>query len=273
MTKKLRAVKVKKATPVVKVKKVAESGHGKNVDNFGKLITLAESLGTDYKPANTKLSVLSLNTMYSECKTDKQLVIDSITPYKTMIGTRSVDFATVPPLSTRILGATKSLELPPESIQEVKAFVRKIRGGRAVALPKVVTATTDNTTVSEEGTDLKTHSVSQTSFTNIVDHMNGIKSVLVGDVLLYIPNETDLTTASVSTLIDKLALDNKGCDTAFYTLNNARTKRNKGLYTDKSGMLSVAAAVKEYFKSAYGATSSQYRQITKITFKDCSKEL
>jgi len=273
MTKKLRAVKVKKATPVVKVKKVAESGHGKNVDNFGKLITLAESLGTDYKPANTKLSVLSLNTMYSECKTDKQLVIDSITPYKTMIGTRSVDFAMVPPLSTRILGATKSLELPPESIQEVKAFVRKIRGGRAVALPKVVTATTDNTTVSEEGTDLKTHSVSQTSFTNIVDHMNGIKSVLVGDVLLYIPNETDLTTASVSTLIDKLALDNKGCDTAFYTLNNARTKRNKGLYTDKSGMLSVAAAVKEYFKSAYGATSSQYRQITKITFKDCSKEL
>ena len=211
--------------------------------------------------------------MYSDCKTNKQLVIDSITPYKTMIGTRSVDFASVPPLSTRILGATKSLELPDESIEEVKVFVRKIRGGRAIALPNVVTTSTDPTNVSEEGTDLKTHSVSQISFTNIVDHMNGIKSVLVGDVLKYIPNETDLTTTSLSTFIEKLANDNKGCDAAFYTLNNARTKRNKGLYTDKSGMLSVAAAVKEYFKSAFGATSSQYRQITKITFKDCSKEL
>ena len=273
MSKIVKAVKVKKANAVAKVKKVPESGHGKNVDNFGKLIALVESLGTDFKPANAKLKVLGLNTMYSDCKADKQLVIDSITPYKTMIGTRLSDFAVVRPLITRILGATKSLELPDESIQEVRAFVRKIRGTRVVPLPKEPITSADTTTVSDEGTDLKTHSISQTSYTNIVDHMNGIKSVLVGDVAIYLPNETDLTTASVTTLIEKLELDNKNCDTTFYTLYNARTKRNKGLYSDKIGMLSVVAGVKEYFKSAYGANSSQYRQITKIIFKDCSKEL
>ena len=95
MAKRLRAVKAKSVTPVVKVKKIAESGHGKNVDTFGKLITLAESLGADYKPANAKLSTIALNAMYADCKTDKQLVIDSITPYKTMIGTRLLDFSVV----------------------------------------------------------------------------------------------------------------------------------------------------------------------------------
>ena len=102
--------------------------------------------------------------------------------------------------------------------------------------------------------------------------MSGINSVITADTT-YLPNETDLTAASVTTLIAKLQLDNKNCDDTFYILYNARTKRNKGLYADKTGMLTVVAGVKEYFKSAYGATSSQYRQITKIKFKEYSKEL
>ena len=272
MSKIRKVAKAKKTTPTVKVKKVVESGHGKNVDNFGKLISLVESVGTDYNPANTILKKTALDTMYTNIKSDKQLVIDSITPYKTDIGDRVVDFSGVGPLSTRILGATKSLQLSDETIAEVKAFVRKIRGERAVPLPKPATDATNTTTPSEEGTDLNTHSVSQRSYTNIVDHMSGINSTLTADAK-YIPNETDLTNTYVATFIAKLQQDNKNCDTSFYTLYNARSKRNKGLYTPDTGMLDVAAAVKEYFKSAFGASSSLYRQITKIQFRDYSSEL
>ena len=50
-------------------------------------------------------------------------------------------------------------------------------------------------------------------------------------------------------------------------LSNSRIARNDVLYTDDTGICDVAALVKKYVKSVYGATSPQYAQVSGLEFK------
>ena len=49
-------------------------------------------------------------------------------------------------------------------------------------------------------------------------------------------------------------------------LNNARITRNDTLYKANTGLVDIALDVKTYIKSVYGATSPQYKKISKIKF-------
>ena len=257
------------------VKKVAESGHAKNVANLGTLISAAKSYGTIYNPANTRQSIANMESSFTSGTDDKNAVFTKLKPYQDVIALRRIHFKELSPLLTRVLGASKSLELSDDSILKIKGYIRKVRGARAVAIVVPETTTPVSTTDAEPdqtGTDKKTHSVAQTSHTNIVDHMIGLNSVLLVEPL-YIPNETDLTTTKLTAVITTLEKDNKDSDAAFFNLNAARTKRNVTLYSDKSGIVDVGNGAKEYIKSIFGIKSSQYREISKIVFKPFINEL
>jgi hypothetical protein len=49
------------------------------------------------------------------------------------------------------------------------------------------------------------------------------------------------------------------------------TTRNSILYASVSGLVDVALDVKKYVKSVYGASSPQYKQVSKIEFKNRTK--
>jgi hypothetical protein len=49
-------------------------------------------------------------------------------------------------------------------------------------------------------------------------------------------------------------------------LNVARMARNTLLYTKNTGLVDVALGVKLYVKSAFGATSPEYKSISDIQF-------
>ena len=114
--------------------------------------------------------------------------------------------------------------------------------------------------------------MAQTSYTNLADHYFGLNSVLLAEPK-YIPNETDLTTDTITAMITNLEQDNKDSETTFFTLNGARTKRNVTLYKDKSGLVDVGNGAKEYIKSVFGITSSQFKQVSKIKFVTFVNEL
>ena len=50
-------------------------------------------------------------------------------------------------------------------------------------------------------------------------------------------------------------------------LSNARIARNEVLYKEKTGLVDTAFDVKVYIKSLFGASSPQYKQISKLAFK------
>jgi hypothetical protein len=54
---------------------------------------------------------------------------------------------------------------------------------------------------------------------------------------------------------------------AYTTWSNARIVRNDLLYKKITGLVDVALECKNYVKSIYGATSSQYKQVSGLKFK------
>jgi hypothetical protein len=58
---------------------------------------------------------------------------------------------------------------------------------------------------------------------------------------------------------------------AYTPLSNARIDRNKILYDETTGLVTVAGDVKSYVKSVFGGTSPQYKQVSKLKFAKVGK--
>jgi hypothetical protein len=50
-------------------------------------------------------------------------------------------------------------------------------------------------------------------------------------------------------------------------LSNARIGRDAVLYKAETGLVDIAMDAKAYIKAIFGATSAEYRQVSKLTFK------
>ncbi len=68
-------------------------------------------------------------------------------------------------------------------------------------------------------------------------------------------------------LADDLKAKNAAVVEATIPVSNARVSRNEILYKENTGLCDVAMDVKTYIKSVFGATSPQYKQISKLEFK------
>ena len=64
-----------------------------------------------------------------------------------------------------------------------------------------------------------------------------------------------------------LLAKNNAVATEYTAISNARIARDKGLYSDKTGLVPIALEVKDYIKSVFGATSPEYKQVSGIKFK------
>ena len=82
----------------------------------------------------------------------------------------------------------------------------------------------------------------------------------------YAPNEEDLKVASLKALYTSLKTTNTEVLTTSIQLSNARINRNEILYKPITGLVDIASDTKTYLKSVFGATSPQYKQISKLKF-------
>ena len=159
-----------------------------------------------------------------------------------------------------------------ENVDDVKSINLKIQGKRATALKKTVAA--DKTPAPEEGAIetveiVKTASVSQQSFNNIIDHFEHLVHTLTIESN-YAPNEDELKISTLNTLLGELRSKNTDVINASANLSNARIARDKVLYGEATGLCDVALDVKNYVKSVFGATSPQYKQVSGLSFKKVS---
>ena len=232
----------------------SEVGHAKNVANLQKL-TEQVTVYTLYNPPVENLTLVSLQALYTTASTKLTEVEDKRLANKNAIALRQTAFENLKPTCTRIINVLDILGLPQGTLDQAKSLNRVIQGGQKKA-----------TTPPEEGKEVpKTVSTSRQSYTQQAENF-GILLQLLSTIPSYTPNENDLKLANLNTFQTSLVSSTQAVDQTEAELNNKLIERDQLLYADGTGLYTIAQNVKKYVKSLYGATSSEYANVSDIQF-------
>lgn len=240
-----------------------ETGHAKNVANFEDLISFCTGYGASYNPGKTSIKLPALNTLHTEAVNKLAAVNTAQTPWSNAISAREIVFEPLSKLTTRLINSLDASDVPTQVVDNAKTIARKIQGRRAA--PKNSVDPTDPALPAEETS--KNISASQMSFDNRIESMDKLIQLLSAQTG-YAPNETELTTAALTSLLANMRATNTAAINAFTPLSNSRIERNKSLYQIETGLVDIAGDVKKYVKSVFGATSPQYKQISGLKFNN-----
>jgi len=236
-----------------------ETGHGVNVANLQKLINLCVALGALYVPVKSSLQVPQLTALYNAAVAALQSVIDAGPPVIHAINQRIEINTVVKPLSTRLVNALDATDASDLLIADARTINRKIQGAR-----KITTVDTPLVEGQEPPTQAQI-SVSQQSFVQRLEHFKQLRALLISEPS-YTPAEAELQDAALMAQITSMENANNAVDLVAITLANARIARNEILYNKQTGLVAMAAEVKKYVKSIFGASSPQYKQFSALKF-------
>ena len=232
----------------------SEVGHAKNVANLQKL-TEQVIVYTLYNPPVDNLKVANLQTLYTTASAKLNEVEDKRNANKNAITVRQSAFENLKSTATKIINHLEILGLPSGTIDQAKSLNRAIQGGQKKAV-----------TPPEEGKEATaTVSTSRQSYTQMADNF-GILLQLLSTITEYNPNEDDLKLANLNTYKEYLMSSTQSVDQTEAELNNKLIERDQLLYADGTGLYSIAQNVKKYVKSLYGATSTEYSNVSAIKF-------
>ncbi|MDD3080383.1 MAG: hypothetical protein PHH37_14950 [Paludibacter sp.] len=239
----------------------SESGHAKNVTNLETLITAITAFGTSYNPSRGNLKLTTLQTLLTATKESFNQVNTTQSSYSIAVDAREVTFSSFGKLVTRISNALKASDITTQVDESAQTIIRKLRGKRAG------TKLTDEekATLQAEGKEVTQISVSQMGYDSRLDNFEKLITLL-STVSEYSPNEEELKVESLQAVYNDLKTKNTDVITNYIQLDNARNSRNDVLYKESTGLVDIASDSKTYIKSVFGATSPQYKQISKLTF-------
>lgn len=236
---------------------VSEVGHAKNVANFADLISYCTAYGSTYNPSKAALQLTALNTLLTSAQTELANVTTAKNAFDTVTGDRQLTFEPLKPLATKVFNYLSVTDAISEIIADAKTINNKLQGKR--------TGTTAENPPTEGENQNNTVSVSRQSYDMLTENFSALID-LVSSVPSYTPNETELTTTSLTAYLGELQTANTNVINAEVAYSNARISRNSVLYSENTGLVDIASDVKKYVKAIFGATSPQYKQISGIKF-------
>lgn len=236
----------------------SETGHAKNVANFEALISFCTGYGAAYNPSKASIKLTALSALLTSANASLTAVNTALAPYGAALNAREAAFAPLSKLVTRIINALDASNVSKQVVSDAKTIARKIQGRRASQ------PVPDDPNTPEDESQ-KSISASQMSFDNRIQNFEQLVQLLTAQTG-YAPNENDLKVTTLATLLATLKTKNTEAITALAPLSNTRLSRNNILYAAETGLVDIAAEVKKYVKSLYGATSPQFKQISGIKF-------
>ena len=132
---------------------------------------------------------------------------------------------------------------------------------------KATQATTPPPVAGETPPADKTISSSQQSYDQQIEHFDKLIELLASDSN-YKPNEKELGLPAIQAKLAELKTANTTVVDSYTNWSNSRILRSTILYNPLTGLVNTALDVKKYVKSVYGATSPQYKQVSKLEFKN-----
>lgn len=251
----------------------SEVGHAKNVANFEDLISFCTGYGVTYNPVLNAIKIANMNTLKTNANTALQSCIATHTAFKNATNNRELTFEPVKKLTTKIMAALKACGATKLTVDDATTINHKIQG-KGSKLTKAdagknqneVNKVVDPNEPPVEIGDPKTISTSQQSYDSMIEHFSKLIDLL-SSIPAYNPNENELKITALNTLLTSMKTANTAVITAYTNWSNARIVRNDWLYKKVTGLVDVAGECKNYVKSIFGATSPQYKQVSKLVFK------
>ena len=239
----------------------SETGHAKNVTNLESLITSIIALETSYNPSRDSIKLTSLQALLTASTESLNAVNIAQAAYSNAVAARKVAFEPFSKLITRVMNSLKASGASTQVVQSARTIVRKLQGRRASA--KITEE--EKKALEAEGKEVNQISASQMSFDNRIENFDRL-IMLLSSIPLYNPNEAELKVETLIALHNQLKEKNTEVILPIVQLSNSRIARNKILYSENTGLVDVALDSKTYIKSIFGATSPQYKQISKLRF-------
>lgn len=240
----------------------SETGHAKVVANLDELISFVTGYGATYNPSKPTLKLSALQTLATTAKASINAVNAAFPAYSNAVAAREAAFAPLNKLTTRVLNALKATDTTTQVDDSAVTIARKIQGKRAT--PKKTDE--EIKSLSAEGKVVSEISTSQMSYDSRLDNFDKLIKLLAS-VPLYAPNEAELKVTALTAVYNDLKAKNTAVINATIPLSNARISRNNVLYKPNIGVIDIAIDTKTYIKSVFGASSPQYKQISKLAFK------
>ena len=242
----------------------SETGHAVNIANFKTMIDACNSYGVAYNPSNLKLTVTNMTTQWNSASTAQVTLTQTRMNAKPAINNRDILFEPVSKLVTRIISHLNSTEASVQLKADAKGLADKIRGfGLAKPKKKTAEGVEDGNGSAAENDDFV--SKSHMSFVQRVDNFKGLIELLKAEAT-YIPNEADLTTASLNTLYTSMKSANDGIGLSLKGVDVKRISRDNAIYDGDAGLKVTADKCKKYVKGLYGAGSAEYAMISGLKF-------
>jgi hypothetical protein len=233
-----------------------ETGHAKNVATFEDLISYCTGYGATYNPSKAALKIPALTTQFTGANAALQAVKVAKTAFDNTTNAREIAFKPMKTLSTKIVSALAATEASKQTLDDVKSINLKIQGRRAKAVKK---------SDAEGAEPVNTASTSQQSYDKMIDHFTQLIATLTAEPK-YLPNENELKLTALNTMLTDLKAKNTAVINATTAVSNARINRDRAIYAEEAGMIDTAQDVKMYVKSVFGASSPQYKQVSKLRF-------
>jgi hypothetical protein len=246
----------------------SDSGHAKNVANLSKLNQILTTFGGAYNPANKHINLPSLQALQSNADQKLAAVNTALRDWKSATNQREIAFQGLDKFSTKLLGSIQSMDVAPQTIDDFKSLVKKIRG-----TSKLTKADAGKTSPDPNQNDPSNpapiaeahNSNSQQSFDNKIEHFSKMVLALEKESL-YTPNEAGFTVSDLNEKLAELIATNDAANTSSAILKAARIERNTFFYKEGTGLLFYVRQTKAYVKSLYGQTSQQNKSVTSIPF-------
>ncbi len=232
-----------------------------NVDNMEVLTERVFTFQPEYDPAEMRLSIP--NQKRIKASSDEVLfgVTTAESACNNAISARTAAFDALDPLITCVINALRISEVSEQTIKQGESIVREMRHKRASVITHVISAVV-GTEINEPA---KTNKIHGSSYNTRIENFRRL-IVLLGTIAAYKPKETDLTVEMLNNRLTVLTRLNSALKTADAQADAARTQRDTILYASKTGLVDIAMDSKLYVKSAYGASSPQYKSISGIIF-------
>lgn len=235
-----------------------ESGDNKLLGNFRKLVELVSG-DPNYNPANAAITRAGLQSLATESQAAVVDVGANEAPYKVAVNERQTEFEDVPRRMGNAFRMAKASGASKKIQDDLTSARRKLTGQRKSKVVK-----DDPNTPEDEA--VKTHSVSQLSYENLVGNSQNFLALLAG-ITSYAPNEDELKISSLQAFVAGLQAKNDAVNAAFVPLSQARGKRDQLLYLNDNCVVNTALLVKAYVSAAFGSQSQLYKAIKPLKFE------
>lgn len=240
---------------------ISDNSHAKNVTNFESLISAVITIGAAYNPSKDSIKLPALQALLSAANESLTALKSAESENSTAIDVRELAFKPIGKLFTKISNALKASDSSVQADETAKTIFRKLQGKRA----SIKLTEEEKKTLEAEGKEVNQISASQMGYDERVDNFEKLITLLQ-TIPEYNPNEDELKIETLQVLLNDLKTKNSEVIKTYLVLETARGLRNDVLYKPFSGVIDISSDIKSYIKSVFGATSTQYKLVSKLRF-------